>query len=117
MQELDSPTPPHILTLLTSPQKPHFRLSTASDWGGAQVDYPNERSVLEVFQCEKAASNSYRFGAVRAGMRAMSVGSKVSVRTDGEGVLSLNFMVDVEGKNVFVEFKVVPNVEDESEEE
>jgi cell cycle checkpoint protein len=50
-------------------------------------------------------------------MRAMSVGSKVSVRTDGEGVLSLNFMVDVEGKNVFVEFKVIPNVEEESEEE
>ena len=33
--------------------------------------------------------------------------SKVSVRTDGEGVLSMNFMVEVEGnKNVFVEFRV-----------
>jgi cell cycle checkpoint protein len=50
-------------------------------------------------------------------MRAMSVGNKVSVRTDGEGVLSLNFMVDVEGKNVFIEFKVVPNVEEGSDEE
>ena len=36
----------------------------------------------------------------------MSVASKVSVRTDGDGVLSMNFMIDAEGKNVFVEFRV-----------
>ena len=36
----------------------------------------------------------------------MSVGLKVSVRTDGEGVLSMNFMIDVDGKNAFVEFRV-----------
>lgn len=56
---------------------------------------------------ERQVSNAYRFGAVRGAMRAMSVGSKVSIRTDGEGVLSMNFMVEVEGKNVFVEFKVL----------
>ena len=40
------------------------------------------------------------------GLKAMSVSSKVSVRTDGEGVLSMNFMIDVDGKNIFVEFRV-----------
>ena len=39
-------------------------------------------------------------------LKAMSASSKASVRTDGEGVLSMNFMVEVEGKNVFVEFRV-----------
>jgi len=48
----------------------------------------------------------YRFGAVKMALRAMSTSSKVSVRTDGEGVLNLNFMVEVEGKNVFVDFRV-----------
>jgi hypothetical protein len=38
----------------------------------------------------------------------MTVATKVSVRTDGEGVLSMNFMIEVEGKNVFVEFRVFP---------
>ena len=105
--ELDTPSTSQILTLHTSSSKPHFRLSTTSDWGGAQVDYPNDRTVLEVFMSEREASNSYRFTAVRGAMRAMSVGSKVSIRPDGEGVLSLNFMVEMEGnKNVFVEFKV-----------
>jgi hypothetical protein len=39
-------------------------------------------------------------------LRAMSASSKVAARTDSEGVLSMNFMVDLEGKNVFVEFRV-----------
>ena len=36
----------------------------------------------------------------------MNASSKVSVRTDGEGVLSMNFMIDAGGKNVFIEFRV-----------
>jgi hypothetical protein len=40
-------------------------------------------------------------------LRAMSASVKVSMRTDGEGVLSMNFMVGVDGKNVFVEFRVI----------
>lgn len=38
--------------------------------------------------------------------KAISASNKVSVRTDGDGVLSINFMIDVEGKNVFAEFRV-----------
>ena len=56
--ELDSPSTQLILTIRTSPTKPHFRLSTTSDWGGAEVDYPNERNVLETFMSERAISNS-----------------------------------------------------------
>ena len=37
----------------------------------------------------------------------MSASTKVSVRTDGEGVLSMNFMIDIDGKNVFIEFRVL----------
>ena len=40
------------------------------------------------------------------GLKAMSVGAKVSIRTDGAGVLSMNFMIDIDGKNIFVEFRV-----------
>jgi Repair protein Rad1/Rec1/Rad17 len=50
---------------------------------------------------------SYRFVAVKMVLRAMSASSKVSMRTDSKGVLSMNFMLEVDGKNVFVEFRVV----------
>jgi len=118
LQELNTPSTTQVLTLRTSPRKPHFRLSSTSEWGGAEVDYPNERNVLETFICERAVSNSYRFAAVKMALRAMSAGSKVAARTDSEGVLSMNFMVDLEGKNVFVEFRVIANIENgESEED
>lgn len=42
-------------------------------------------------------------------LKAMSASSKVSVRTDGEGVLSMNFMIEFEGKSAFVEFRVGPS--------
>ena len=55
--ELDSPSTTLVLTLRTSPSKPHFRLSTTSEWGGTEVDYPNERNVLEIFMSERNFSN------------------------------------------------------------
>lgn len=113
--ELDSPSTTLVLTLRTSPRKPHFRVSTTSEWGGAEVDYPNERNVLEIFMSERGVSNSYRFMAVKMALRAMSASSKVSMRTDSEGVLSMNFMLEVDGKNVFVEFRIIANIEDGSE--
>ena len=36
----------------------------------------------------------------------MNASTKVSVRTDDAGVLSMNFMIELDGKNVFVEFRV-----------
>jgi len=53
--------------------------------------------------------------AVKMALRAMSASSKVSIRTDSEGVLSMNFMLEVDGKNVFVEFRIIANIEDGSE--
>jgi len=44
----------------------------------------------------------------------MSVATKVSVRMDDQGVLSLQFMIEVEsGKVSFVDFRFVPLVEDD----
>ena len=57
--ELDTPSPNLVLQISTSPQKPHFRLSTSSEWGGAEIDYPNERNVLEIFLAERQSSQKY----------------------------------------------------------
>lgn len=39
-------------------------------------------------------------------LRALGASSKVNVRTDAEGVLSMVLMIGIEGKNIFVEFRV-----------
>jgi len=43
----------------------------------------------------------------------MRIASKVSLRGDEQGVLSLQFMVEVEGGAAFVSFKFVPFLQDE----
>lgn len=75
----------------------------------------------------------YRFGLIRRASRAMAAASKVSIRGDKQGVLSLQFMIDFEegpggnsrpaggngGGNVaFVDFRFVPLLdENEAEDE
>ncbi|KAK5678711.1 checkpoint clamp complex protein Rad1 [Elasticomyces elasticus] len=115
----------------------NLSLSAAGALGEVKVDFSfsiaytgDDTAVLETFQCARRVSSHYRFGAVKAAQRAMGAAEKVSVRVDGEGVLSLQFLVEVEGGGsgggnggsgggegvAFVDFRVVPLVEGEVEE-
>ena len=71
------------------------------------MQYPNDRSVLETFVCPEPVEYTYKYNLVKLGLRAMSLASKVSLRLDQQGVMSLQFMIAVsEGKNSFVDFRV-----------
>jgi cell cycle checkpoint protein len=55
---------------------------------------------------------------IKAAAEAMRLASKVSVRGDEQGVLSLQFMVEVEGGGVsFVDFRFVPFIRGEEDED
>ncbi|KAK5695817.1 checkpoint clamp complex protein Rad1 [Elasticomyces elasticus] len=113
----------------------NLSLSAAGALGEARVDFStttsSETPVLETFQCQRRVSSHYRFSAVKSASRAMAAATKVSVRMDCEGVLSLQFLVEVDGGGsggggklggdggegvAFVDFRVVPLVEGEVEE-
>jgi cell cycle checkpoint protein len=77
---------------------------------------------------------SYRFSLIRKATRAMSVANKVSIRGDRQGVLSLQFMVELDDQTVpvgrpvgagvkgpngpvcFVDFRFVPLLDEEEAE-
>ncbi|OLL27063.1 DNA damage checkpoint control protein rad1 [Neolecta irregularis DAH-3] len=112
IQELETPQTEH-LTIRTSPRKPHFRLGSYGNLGSAEMDYPNDRSVLETFICPDVVKNSYRFTMIKLASKAMSLATKASVRTDENGVLSIQFMISFSnGKNSFVDFRYLPEVEE-----
>jgi cell cycle checkpoint protein len=141
-------TSPETLTLVAKmiDNKPYFALSSSGDLGSARVEFNNTPSlnssrrppptnpnnpassenappslVLETFTLSSISSSfsaSYKFSLIQKAARAMSVASKVSVRADSQGVLSLQFMIEVEvGKLSFVDFRFVPLVEDDGEDE
>lgn len=107
-----------VLSIRQSPARPWFRLSVKGLLGSAQMDYPNDRSVLETFNCRADVKNSYKFSMIKTCFKAMAASEKVSIRTDEIGTLAIQFMISVgEGRYSFVEFKILALDEDEDEEE
>ena len=142
-------TNPERLTIEAGPGKTGLRLSasgplgsaevafdepgTKSEAGGTSFSHPNPSAqvprsdgasgVLETFQASMRSINSYKFSMVRAASLAMKQAVKVSVRVDDQGVLSLQFMIELEGGSgvepqmSFVDFRFVPLVREDDEEE
>jgi cell cycle checkpoint protein len=124
--------------------KPFFALSSTGTLGSARVEFNNQpprssfraaamnedanappANLLETFQLSDETTllrQSYKYTYIQKAARAMSVASKVSVRVDAQGVLSMQFMIEVDpaagggtSKVSFVDFRFVPLVDDEDE--
>jgi cell cycle checkpoint protein len=116
MSELSSTTPDH-LDIVAAPTAPWLSLSATGPLGSASVEFAKSRELLETFTVAKNWTQRYKFDMVKAASEAMRVASKVSLRGDEEGVLSLQFMVEVEGCGIsFVDFRFVPLLTDDVEE-
>ncbi|ORY37884.1 Rad1/Rec1/Rad17 [Leucosporidium creatinivorum] len=93
-----------------------FRLEAIGTLGSTEMDYPNDKDVLETFECFQPTSNSYKFGHMQLTTKALVASTKVSIRTAEDGLLSFQFMIPVSGrvskgaeaKVCFVEFLVSP---------
>lgn len=104
-----------ILEIIMSPSHPFFRLATYGDTGNTQFDYPKDSDMMEVFECQQTQSNRYKLSLLKPSVKALNQSSKISVRMDKRGFLSLQYMIITDNQQVcFVEYLCVP---DEQEEE
>lgn len=121
IQEIHNTTQPERLSLSYSPSSPNaaFALSATGALGSANIEFANEPQLLETLQCHARDTQIYKFSMVRGAAKAMAMASKVSIRVDEQGVLSLQFMIEVgeaDGKISFVDFRFVPFVPEAGEE-
>ncbi|KIO04091.1 hypothetical protein M404DRAFT_15595 [Pisolithus tinctorius Marx 270] len=77
------------------PAKPLFRIMATGSFGTTEMDYPNDREVLETFECFRPMRASYNFAQIARTLRALQSSTKTSLRIDDEGLLSLQFLVPV----------------------
>lgn len=143
VSELASTTPERIaLVAKNRGGKPFFALAASGHLGSARVEFNNNpkpthrlptpatvsqrfsdadtqstpSNLLETFQLsdpDVPLKCAYKFAFIQKAVRAMSIATKVSIRADTQGVLSLQFMIEVEpGKLSFVDFRFVPLVEE-----
>ncbi|XP_012557618.1 cell cycle checkpoint protein RAD1 isoform X2 [Hydra vulgaris] len=114
-QELDMSS--DVIQLLLSPASPYFRISTFGNSGSIHVDYPRDSEMIETFECQQTQSSRYKTSLMKPSIKALSVSSKLSIRMDSRGFLSLQYMILNEvGQICFVEYLCAPN-EDSCEEE
>jgi len=97
------------VTLLISPDPPHFRLTTSGPSGSCQVDYPKDSEVFEAFECDVLSSNTYKLSNLHPAVKALSLSAKTQLRVNELGVLSLQHLIKNEDKNMsFVDFFIKP---------
>lgn len=119
VQEI-STTSPKRLTISSSPQAPFFMLSSTGPLGSATIEFSKDAQLLETFNVPQPTRNSYKYSLIKGASRAMAAANKVSIRSDEQGVLSLQYMIETEqdGKGpafAFVDFRFVPYVDEEEE--
>lgn len=116
---------PAILTLTAEDATSSLSLSATGSLGSATVNLttstPSDIPLLETFTCSASKTTaSYKFSLLKAAQRAMAAATKVSLRLDDEGVLNLQFLVEVDAPaggvgHTFVEYRLVPILESEAE--
>ncbi|KAH9890604.1 Rad1-domain-containing protein [Cubamyces lactineus] len=105
------PPPPGRAARSSAP--PCFRLRAVGQFGSTEMDYPNDREVLETCECAHPVSFTYRFSHVARALRALQSSLKTSLRIDDEGLLSLQFMMPAPRRpgrrsEAFIEFWCLP---------
>ncbi|KAL2155186.1 hypothetical protein VTH82DRAFT_3862 [Thermothelomyces myriococcoides] len=105
-----APASPEKLTIVASKTEPYLRLTGSADsLGSSSVDFAKGRSLLETFSVRERWAQTFKFNIIKSASEAMRIASKVSLRGDGQGVLSMQFMVEVEGSGPsFLDFRFVP---------
>ncbi|KAG8953996.1 ssDNA endodeoxyribonuclease [Tulasnella sp. 424] len=89
--------------------QPSFRLLGISAYGSTELDFPNDREVLQSFECEEFTQFTYRFTHIAKIQKALQGSIRTSLRMDESGVLSFQFQMptvvsDGKQSNPFIEF-------------
>jgi cell cycle checkpoint protein len=114
-----APALPEKLTITTLRREPYLRLSTVGTLGSSSVDFAKGRDLLETFSVSDTPwRQTFEFDIIKSATEAMRIASKVSLRGDEQGVLNMQFMVEVEGAGLsFLDFRFVPYAEHEDDED
>jgi len=114
-----APTSPTRLTIRATRNEPYLRLSSSGPHGSSSVDFSKGRDLLETLGVREKWVQSFKFDMVKSASEAMRIATKVSIRGDGQGVLSLQFIVETEGseKPQFLHFTFVPYVTTEEDDD
>ncbi|XP_058116679.1 cell cycle checkpoint protein RAD1 [Anopheles ziemanni] len=102
------------IEIIISPDAPHLKFQTFGELHSeACVEITNSSDMLVTFNCTEASRNRYKFQHLKLAMRTLALSSKVALRTNNEGLLELQVMIDNnDSSHIFVKYFILPLVYD-----
>ncbi|CAH1801624.1 unnamed protein product [Owenia fusiformis] len=101
-----------VLQILMSPDKPYFRMSTFGNSGSTHQDFPKDSDMVESFECQQTQTNRYKLSLLKPSTKALATATRISIRTDYRGFISLQYMIkNDDGQVCFVEYYCSPDEE------
>uniref|UniRef100_A0A182MB63 Checkpoint protein n=1 Tax=Anopheles culicifacies TaxID=139723 RepID=A0A182MB63_9DIPT len=93
-----------------SPDAPHLMFHSFGELHSeSSVEITNTSDMLITFSCTDASRNRYKFHHFRLAMRTLALASKVALRTNSEGLLGLQVMIENnDSSHIFVEYFILP---------
>ncbi|CAL1538335.1 unnamed protein product [Lymnaea stagnalis] len=108
--ELD--TTSEVLQILMSPDQPYLQFSTFGNSGSMHSSFPKDSEMVESFQCTQTQTNRYKISLLKPTVKALTLSTRISIRTDSRGFLSLQYMLRIEENQIcFVEYFCAPDEE------
>ncbi|KAI8783251.1 cell cycle checkpoint protein RAD1 [Biomphalaria glabrata] len=108
--ELD--TTSEVLQILISPDQPYLQFSTFGNAGSTHSSFPKDSEMVESFLSNQTQTNRYKISLLKPSVKALNLSTRISIRTDSRGFLSLQYMIKTEdGQICFVEYYCAPDEE------
>ncbi|KAK4688112.1 cell cycle checkpoint protein, partial [Tremellales sp. Uapishka_1] len=73
-----------------------FSIRAAGDFGQTELDYPNDKEVMDRFVCEERVSFSYHYSHFTALTRALHGSTKSCLQIQDNGLLDIQIMMPLE---------------------
>ncbi|XP_050070591.1 uncharacterized protein LOC126558594 [Anopheles maculipalpis] len=103
--------------VVISPDAPHLMFHSFGELHSeSSVEITNTSDMLITFNCTHASRNRYKFHHFRLAMRTLALASKVALRTNSEGLLGLQVMIEnSDSSHMFVEYFILPLMSDDDQ--
>lgn len=106
------------LEIFISAKAPYFRLKSLGTLEEeSHMEIAKSSDMFITYYCSNDTKARYKMSHIRLAMKALSVATKVALRTDSTGLLGLQIMVvSEEDAQIYIEYFITPLIDDDEDE-
>ena len=92
-----------------------FGFTTFGSSGDVATEVPSDSEMVHSFECKKTAKAKFPMHMIKYALKSIHMASKVSLRMDKQQILCLQYLIQFESGQCFLEYFFTPQIESEVE--